>query len=100
MVVLLDKWEYSVKLPSSKNMSETSNIQVRAVNWRYRLADDTYEPIDLPVIPYIKPRSLNWRYQVAGETYEAIDLPVIPYIKPRALNWRYQVTSDHLTDLN
>ena len=54
MVVLLNRWECFMKLPSSKNMPVPSSIQVRPVNWRYRLADDTYEPISLT--PYIKPR--------------------------------------------
>lgn len=41
--------------------------------------------------PYVKPRALNWRYRVSGETYEpAIAPQPQTYVKPRALNWRYQ----------
>ncbi len=75
-------------------MSESADVQLRPVNWRYRLAGKIYALIDQFPVPYLKPRSLNWRYRVAVEIYEAIDLPVIPYIKPRALNWRYQIPND------
>jgi uncharacterized lipoprotein YddW (UPF0748 family) len=40
---------------------------------------------------YVKPRALNWRYQVVGETYEPIS-ESIKYVKPRAINWRYQMS--------
>ncbi|MFB2896187.1 hypothetical protein ACE1CI_25025 [Aerosakkonemataceae cyanobacterium BLCC-F50] len=40
---------------------------------------------------YVKPRALNWRYQVAGETYEPTS-ESIKYVKPRAINWRYQMS--------
>jgi hypothetical protein len=81
-------------------MQVSSNTKLRPINWRYRLADETYDESDLPVVPYIKPRSLNWRYRLDDETYDAIDLPVTAYSKPRALNWRYQVTPDQSADLN
>jgi hypothetical protein len=82
-------------------MQVSSSLKLRPINWRYRIDGETYDGIDLPVIPYIKPRSLNWRYRLGDKAYDDIsDLPVIPYIQPRALNWRYQVTPDQSADLN
>jgi hypothetical protein len=45
----------------------------------------------LPLIPsYRKPFAINWRYQVEGEQYQPDCLPRMIYHQPKAINWRWQ----------
>lgn len=39
--------------------------------------------------PYHKPYAINWRFRVAGETYEDTPRSVRSYQALRAVNWRF-----------
>lgn len=56
----------------------------------YRASIFDFEPQSLPA--YHQPHAINWRYQVPGESYEPARRIIQPYIFPKAINWRYQIT--------
>lgn len=57
----------------------------------YRAATINFEPQALPA--YRQPHAINWRYQVPGESYEPTTPIKQSYSFPKAINWRWQVTA-------